>query len=135
MIDDQIRERCATVGLRWLPPDDGPDGFPGSFDMVSMAEMRALLSIPVDVVLHCPKCHTQHIDKPESDNEYSGRLHESSWWELGGEQPARWTNPPHRTHLCAVCKCLWRAADVPTNGIAAAQTRGERDTWPVKESK
>lgn len=43
MTDDQIKARCAAVGIKWLEADDDPDGFPGSFDMVTMPEMRALL--------------------------------------------------------------------------------------------
>lgn len=41
-----------------------------------------------------------------------------------------WTNPPHKSHLCHGCGCVWRPADVPTNGVAQAETRAERDTWP-----
>ncbi|MFM0432310.1 hypothetical protein PQQ75_25090 [Paraburkholderia aspalathi] len=47
--DEQIIERCKVVGIKWIPPELTDDcdyemGFPGSFDMVSMSEMRALLS-------------------------------------------------------------------------------------------
>src|SRR5690606_32607345 len=38
-----------------------------------------------------------------------------------------WTNPPHRSHLCAGCGFTWRPADVPTNGVAAIKTRGRDD--------
>lgn len=44
MTDEQIIERCRQAGIAWIAPDDDPDGFPGSFDMVSMAEMRSLLT-------------------------------------------------------------------------------------------
>jgi len=49
MTDEQIIERCAAAGIKWIPPELPDDcdyemGFPGSFDMVSMSEMRALLS-------------------------------------------------------------------------------------------
>lgn len=62
------------------------------------------------MVLHCPKCGRQHIDKPEPST--------------------GWNNPPHKSHLCHRCGCVWRPADVPTNGVEATQTRGERDNWP-----
>jgi hypothetical protein len=47
--DEQIIERCKAVGIIWLAPDlenDPPSGggFPGSFDMVTMVEMRNLLA-------------------------------------------------------------------------------------------
>lgn len=89
---------------------------------------------PLDMVLHCPKCGKQHIDQPETDAQYTARLHESSWWELGGDKPERWTNPPHKSHLCrredGGCGAVWRPADVPTNGVQAV-SRGKADTWPV----
>lgn len=83
-----------------------------------------------DIILYCPKCHTQHIDKPETEGEYSKKLFESSWWELGGDKPERWINPPHRSHLCAnpECRHIWRPADFPTNGVASIQTKGKDDS-------
>lgn len=85
-------------------------------------------SAPIDMVLFCPKCGTQHIDAPETDAQYTVRLHESSWWECGGDKPERWTNPPHRSHLCHGCKNIWRPADVPTNGVLAVKTKGKNDS-------
>jgi hypothetical protein len=64
---------------------------------------------PIDVVIHCPACGLQHVDAPAPGN--------------------GWSNPPHRSHLCAGCGTVWRPADVPTNGVAAVQTRGKADTW------
>jgi hypothetical protein len=61
---------------------------------------------PLDMVLFCPKCGLQHVDAPTPD----------------------WTNPPHRSHLCHECGCVWRPADVPTNGVALIQTCGVADT-------
>lgn len=60
---------------------------------------------PIDMVLHCPACGTQHIDAPDGV----------------------WTNPPHRSHLCHHCSHIWRPADVATNGVASIQTRGKDD--------
>jgi hypothetical protein len=90
---------------------------------------------PIDMILYCPNCGMQHIDQPESDTQYTARLHESSWWELGGEKPPRWDNPPHKSHLCRKedggCGCIWRPADVATNGVAELKTSGKDDTWPA----
>lgn len=83
---------------------------------------------PIDMVLHCPECGVQHIDKPMTEAEYAARLHESSWWECGGDKPGRWTNPPHRSHLCHGCGHIWRPADVPTNGVRAVKTKGQNDS-------
>ena len=67
--------------------------------------------VPIDIVLFCPACGRQHIDAPE---------------------PAKgWANPPHKSHLCHDCGQVWRAADVPTNGVQAATTRGAKDTYPA----
>ncbi len=66
---------------------------------------------PIDMLLECPRCQAQHVDAPEP--------------ETG------WTNPPHKSHLCVVCKTVWRPADIATNGVAAITTRGKKDTWPT----
>lgn len=80
---------------------------------------------PIDMVLHCPVCHKQHIDRDESpsDREWSAQ-------SAGDREVQYWTNPPHRSHLCHGCGCVWRPADVPTNGVALTETRGQADTWP-----
>lgn len=65
---------------------------------------------PIPMVLHCPECGIQHVDKAEPEK--------------------GWDNPPHRSHLCHGCGCIWRPADVPTDGVAAISTRGAADTWP-----
>lgn len=80
-------------------------------------------NMPINMLLFCPECHTQHIDKEEpgtliSSGPFAGRV-----------RPSKWTNPPHRSHLCHHCGCIWRPADVPTNGVAALMTRGQHDTW------
>jgi hypothetical protein len=65
---------------------------------------------PIPMVLHCPTCGHQHVDAPEPEK--------------------GWTNPPHKSHLCAECREIWRPADVPTVGVASVATRGSADTWP-----
>ncbi len=65
---------------------------------------------PIPMILCCPDCGAQHVDTPDIG--------------IG------WTNPPHKSHLCSQCGAVWRAADVPTVGVAAIQTRGANDTWP-----
>jgi rubredoxin len=64
------------------------------------------LTVPIDMVLHCPNCGAQHIDAATE----------------------AWRNPPHRSHLCHACGHIWRPADVPTNGVAAVKTRGKNDS-------
>lgn len=86
---------------------------------------RALLSaskpaVPIDMLLFCPNCGTQHIDAPEEHERDEG---------LSVRMDVSWTNPPHRSHLCHACECIWRPADVPTNGVAAITTKGKADTW------
>lgn len=49
---------------------------------------------PIPMVLHCPKCGTQHVDEDE--------------WA---------TTRVHKTHLCAECGRLFRPANVPTVGV------------------
>jgi len=69
---------------------------------------------PIDMILYCPACGTQHIDAPE--NTLTAPCEDDVW-----------TNPPHRSHLCASCGHIWRPADVPTNGVSAIATRGKDD--------
>lgn len=75
-----------------------------------LADMQKweVMPSPVDMVLYCPQCNAQHVDGPT----------------------LTWTNPPHRSHLCAACGTIWRPADVPTNGVDEVKTRGKDDTWP-----
>lgn len=66
---------------------------------------------PLDMVIRCPHCGTQHIDKAEPE---SG-----------------WDNPPHTSHLCHNCGAIWRDASVPTNGVASVPP-GKHDRPPAK---
>jgi hypothetical protein len=85
---------------------------------------------PVDMILFCPNCWEQHIDAEEDEIAFQHRMEA---WALVAESqdnhPSRWTNPPHRSHLCHKCFAVWRPADVPTNGVAKISTQGRRDTW------
>ena len=98
------------------------------------------VSAPIDMVLHCPKCHLQHIDEakvphPDFDampDDPGFRDEHPDWpaavaalrkWEADN-----WTNPPHRSHLCHGCGHVWRPADVPTNGVHAVSTMGSNDS-------
>jgi len=76
---------------------------------------------PIDMVLHCPKCGMQHIDRRDEPL--------SADWD----DAEAWTNPPHRSHLCHGCRHIWRPADVPTNGVKAIQTKGKADS-PIRSS-
>lgn len=67
---------------------------------------------PLPMLLFCPACGRQHVDAPDPERD--------------------WTNPPHRSHECADCGCIWRPADFPTTGIAAIRTQGKADTWSVE---
>ncbi|MGY0793146.1 hypothetical protein ACW7BJ_27585 [Azospirillum argentinense] len=64
---------------------------------------------PLHMLLFCPRCGLQHIDAPD--------------------KTTGWTNPPHRSHLCAGCGCVWRPADAPTSGVLAIATSGKADNW------
>lgn len=92
--------------------------------------LDAAALVPIDMVLYCPRCQAQHIDKPEQADARKG------CGSCGGtgqscEYPEcmkPWTNPPHRSHLCHQCKHVWRPADVPTNGVAVIKTTGKDDS-------
>lgn len=91
------------------PSWGGPTRYPSP---PSVNDLKALLSavqktFPIPMILYCPRCHTQHIDEPTET----------------------WPNPPHRSHLCEACGCIWRPADVPTTGVAGIKTTGKADNW------
>jgi hypothetical protein len=89
-------------------------------------EIHPRFAAPVDMVLFCPRCGTQHVDAPEDVD-----LFRSTMLQIGGlreANPKPWTNPPHKSHLCHTCGCIWRPADVPTNGVQALKTRGANDS-------
>lgn len=67
---------------------------------------------PIPMILHCPRCTFQHVDKADP--------------EMG------WFNPVHRSHQCKACGTIWRPADVPTVGVANILTKGKADTWTSK---
>lgn len=89
--------------------------------VVDGAPRSAMGEKPLPMVLHCPECGLQHVDAKETHGLAEG--------EQEPEEPA-WNNPPHRSHLCHGCGCIWRPADVPTDGVKAITTRGKADTWP-----
>lgn len=72
-----------------------------------MNDALAKLREPIPMVLWCPVCGTQHIDKPQLDR--------------------GWDNPPHRSHECQGCGLVWRPADVPTTGVERISTKGKQD--------
>ncbi len=86
----------------------------------------AAVDKPIPMILHCPVCNLQHIDAPE---------HVLVWTGGSAPEPSHdevvWENPPHRSHLCHACGCIWRPADVATEGVASIETRGKADTWPT----
>jgi hypothetical protein len=81
-------------------------------------ELAATFETPIPMVLFCPGCGAQHIDEPDED---------AGTYSDGRE--TKWANPPHRSHLCQYCRCVWRPADVPTIGVQSIKTRGQKD-WP-----
>jgi hypothetical protein len=64
--------------------------------------------IVVPMLLWCPMCGYQHVDAPDPGQ--------------------GWTNPPHRSHKCSSCGCIWRPADCNTTGVAEIATKG-KDDW------
>ena len=67
---------------------------------------------PIRMILFCPSCGAQHVDAPDPAN--------------------GWHDPPHLSHLCAVCGHIWRPADVPTSGVAEIGRKGSRDAIPIR---
>lgn len=104
--------------LGWRPTDD--------IDPVEPAPGRRVPAMPhpIPMILFCPSCGVQHIDRDEP--------HTSSECNLDKCVCGAWQNPPHRSHLCANCGHVWRPADVPTEGVNDIVTRGQHDHPPVR---
>lgn len=96
----------------------------------AVARLNATHS-PINMVIHCPKCGRQHIDRVESEMQDDPLDPDN---ELG-TFVVTWANPPHRSHKCNSCGCIWRAADVPTNGVEAVETEGAHDNWTPRNLK
>jgi len=95
--------------------------------------------LPIPMILHCPCCGMQHVDAEDRTpwppvppnvqiESFSGEAAGGALWTDGVTRYPKWTNPPHRSHLCHYCGTVWRPADVPTTGVAAIATRGRDDT-------
>lgn len=73
---------------------------------------------PIDMILFCPHCNTQHIDVPEAVATLPARFVKPGMMVRAEPE---WTNPPHRTHLCRLnqggCGWMWRPSDHATNGV------------------
>lgn len=115
---------------------------------------------PIDMIIFCPSCHKQHIDRPEPHGkclcgclfaEHNYDDDPNGGWAAQRQRsmpmcckncrdkcshfrPA-WTNPTHTSHTCRTddggCGINFRLADVPTNGVKNIQTKGENDTWAI----
>ncbi|MCA8242884.1 hypothetical protein [Burkholderia sp. AU32262] len=128
---------CHTVDGDWGEDLDAKAFYDA--EMLLLGRLTAMLDNPaqpepIDMLLFCPKCGVQHVDAPEPFTP-AGRCECAGPDECETCESNRaafeesWQNPPHRSHLCHACGTIWRPADVPTNGVAAIQTRGKADTW------
>jgi hypothetical protein len=92
---------------------------------------KSMVETPINIILHCPKCGMQHIDKPKPCDMGVGCDTTGLCYATAHGEPDRcnaWDNPPHRSHLCLGCGHIWRPADIPTNGVASIKTKGKNDS-------
>jgi hypothetical protein len=105
-------EHLTEVGQRFCSEacqrcESGEEDCPECKEDAAIVDVEAV-NTPIDMMLFCPSCGTQHVDAPE--------------------ESTGWTNPPHRSHKCHQCGTIWRPADVTTNGVAETKTKGKADT-------
>jgi hypothetical protein len=105
---------------------------------------------PIDMLIFCPNCHKQHIDRPDPEIEELESLRREFELSSLGDRPQSmaaaklsrlfelesanlWSNPVHKSHTCREddggCGTIFRIADVPTNGVAHLRTMSTNDTW------
>ncbi|CAJ5402619.1 gp43 [Burkholderia pseudomallei] len=89
----------------------------------ALAPIEQPAAAPIPMLLFCPRCGTQHIDRPEVHSEADASIGQQI------KEVVTWDNPPHRSHLCHACGIVWRPADVATVGVKSIETRGNADTW------
>jgi hypothetical protein len=96
---------------------------------VTAPDREVMQQAPIDMLLYCPNCGMQHIDAPETPRmeQVPSRFAQIHSFQLA----PTWDNPPHKSHLCHGCRCIWRPADVATNGVAELKTQGKADNWPA----
>lgn len=87
---------------------------------------------PVPMLLFCPRCFEQHVDDAMPDVCELCGLSLAEHPAVGTVPSAcfvftAWLNPPHKSHRCNSCNHVWRPADVPTEGVQAINSKGERD--------
>lgn len=89
-----------------------------------------------DMLIFCPACHKQHIDKAEQCRmcdgtgtrvSPSGNVMAVTCNACKGT--GEWQNRPHKSHTCHYCNKVFRLADFCTNGVVAINTQGKDDTW------
>lgn len=99
---------------------------------------------PIPMVLYCPACGAQHIDKADPLCENTAGCAFGAHGPNGETQcgycgsPPPWSNPPHRSHECQKCHFTFRPADVPTTGVERIETKGKLDgtyVTPVEQGR
>jgi len=132
--EGMVKMNAATIYKLWAKAIE--NGMGSHIRLFAKLIIEEESKTPIDMVLHCPACGTQHIDKadevcevcggrPSACNAMGHRVDRSVKWA--------WLNEPHRSHQCLKCFHIWRPADVPTNGVLAVKTRGKHDTVPQAE--
>jgi hypothetical protein len=90
---------------------------------------------PVDMILFCPKCRLQHVDKADpdkcqdcghavTDHYADDRAPEQTGICMANPVCAckkfnPWLNPVHKKHRCQnpACNEVFKPANIPTNGV------------------
>jgi len=70
---------------------------------------------PLDIVIFCPNCHAQHVDKADPDNCEDCGFPEEAHSPTNRKEVFEpcdkfnpWLNPPHKSHRCHNCNFVFR---------------------------
>lgn len=110
-----VGESVLDIGPDWqsgkndLSEDEATAIRAASEHLAAFTGEKPMAQSPIDILLFCPRCHFQHVDAPQPEKD--------------------WNNPPHRSHECQFCGCIWRPSDAATNGVEKIATKGKADNW------
>ena len=105
-----------------------------ALELIAQLEARVQqLEAPIEMLLFCPKCGMQHVDRAVSHLRHCkiGQLipRKAAALPISTRicpECSVWLNPPHATHICQHCSLEWRPSNHLTTGVRAIDLLEEK---------